>query len=428
MDRKSVANPPLRQSPPPEARAAGCPFSIPMKQDEVLTKQLEDQFDEMRRQGSLAWAQFPYGAINDGQGWVATGYNEIKAILNDNRFSLAKQADGDYPRARVVEVGVPFPHSFVVVDPPKNAERRRTLMKHLTPKRVNALRPFTEKVVSDCLDEIEAQGQGADLLPGLVRQVPLLLLCELLGAPPAERHIYVDYAHNYVSSNYKTMDEAMVALDVIRGYFAELCRRKREKPGADLISAMLADIEVGGVWTNEELENFGFVLLTAGHDSTASVISCVLYWLIHDRELFARLRADPDLVPKAVEEFLRLLPIGVPGTRVRVALEDVEFGDVLVKKDETVLATPHAGNIDPSVFERPREFDLDRENLGQHIGFGFGSHFCVGSQLARMDIEMILRGLTQRFETLGPEVFEEDWLEKARTRGPKAMKVRWTKG
>ena len=426
MDTKAAEIPP-KQSPAPEQRAAGCPFSIPMKQDEVLTKQLEDQFDEMRQDGSLAWAQLPYGKINDGQAWVATGYHEVKAILNDNRFSLARQADGDYPRARVIEVGEPMPDSFTVVDPPKNAERRRTLMEHLTPQRVKALRPFTEKLVGDCLDDVEAQGQGADLLPSLVRKVPLLLICQLIGAPPEERHIFAGHAHNYVSSNYKSVEDAQAGLDVIKGYFAELCRRKRVDPGDDLISAMLRDIEVEGVWTREELEGFGFVLLTAGHDSTASVISCILYWLIHNPDLFARLRDEPDSVPKAVEEFLRLIPVGVPGTRARVALEDVEFGDVLVKKDESVLAIPHAGNLDPSVFERPREFDLDRENLGQHIGFGFGAHFCVGSQLARMDIEMVLRGLTRRFKTLGPEVFDPDWLEKARTRGPKTMKVRWSR-
>ena len=414
---------PLKTSPDIAAR---CPFSIPMHQDEVLIEGLDDQFDAMRKQGSLAWTQFPYGTVNDGKGWVATRFKDVKAILNDPRFSLAKQADDDYPRARVIEVGGPFPHSFVVMDPPSNAERRRTLLKHLTPERVKALRPVTERLVDECLDEIEAEGQGADLLPGLVRRVPLLLLCELLGAPPEERHIYVDYAHNYVSSKYKTVDDAMEALDVIKTYFAELCRRKRIEPGDDLISALQHDIEVKGLWTNEELEGFGFVLLTAGHDSTASFISATLFWLLHNPEVFARLRAEPDLVPKAVEEFLRLIPIGVPGTRARVALEDVQVGDTLVRRNESILAVPHAGNLDPSVYSNPREFDLDRKGEAQHIGFGFGPHFCVGSLLAKMDIEMVIRGLTRRFATLEPAHFDPDWQIRARTRGPVTMKVRWT--
>lgn len=426
-EASEAANATLRTSPPKEERAAKCPFNIPMKQDEVLTKELEDQFDVMREQGPLAWAQLPYGSVDGGQAWVATGFKEVKNILMDNRFSIAQQAEGDYPRGRVIEVGEPFPNSFIVMDPPVQSERRRTLMKHLTPQRVNALRPYTEQLVSDCLDEVEAEGQGADLLPNFVYKVPLFLLCELLGAPPEERHIYVDYAHDLVASRFNTVEESVVAFDTIKGYFKELCRRKRETPGDDLISALLHDTEVNGTWTTEELDGVGTVLLMAGHDSTSSFISNCLYWLVHNPEVFTRLRNEPDLVNKAVDEFLRFLPIGVPGTRARVAMEDVEIGGTLVRKNETVLAIPHAGNIDPKVYECPREFSLDREKPAQHIAFGFGAHFCVGSQLARMDIEMILRGVTQRFKSLEPADFDPQWFEKSRTRGPKSLQVKWTK-
>lgn len=419
--------PHLRLSPDPDERRKGCPFSIPMKQDEVLLEAMDDQFDAMRPLGPLTWSQMPYGTINDGQAWVATGFETVKSVLADNRFSVAQQARGDYPRARVFEVGPPFPVSFVTMDPPMLAGRRRTLLKHLTARRIEELRPATGRFVAECLDRVEALGQGADLREELNFKVPLLLLCELMGAPPEERHIYLEHAHNYVSSRFATIEEGMEALNVIKGYFIDLCRRKRENPGDDLISAMLHDAEVKGEWPVEELEAFGFVLLTAGHDSTGSVINCIVYWLIHNPEVFARLRAEPDLVPKAVDEFLRLMPVGVPATRTRVALEDVPVGDVLVRKDESVLAIPHAGNIDPAVYSHPREFDLDRTEEMPHIAFGYGAHFCVGAQVARMDIEMVLRGLTQRFATLGPMEFDPDWKAKSLTRGPKRMPVLWTR-
>lgn len=416
-----------RLSPDPAQRRKGCPFSIPMKQDDVLLEAMDDQFDAMRPLGSLTWTQMPYGTINDGQAWVATGFETVKTVLADNRFSVAQQARGDYPRARVFEVGPPFPPSFVIMDPPEIAGRRRTLLKHLTAKRVDALRPATARFVSDCLDRVEAAGQGADLRDELNFRVPLLLICELMGAPAEERHIYMEHAHNYVSSRFATIEEGMEALNVIKAYFVDLCQRKRANPGNDLISAMLHDVEVRGLWPTEELEAFGFVLLTAGHDSTGSVINCCVNWLIHNPDDFARLRAEPDLVPRAVDEFLRLMPVGVPATRTRVALEDVQVGDVLVRKDESVLAIPHAGNIDPAVYACPRTFDLDREETVPHIAFGHGAHFCIGAQLARMDIEMVLRGLTERFATLEPYEYDPDWRIRSLARGPRTMPVRWTK-
>jgi nocardicin N-oxygenase len=289
------------------------------------------------------------------------------------------------------------------------------------------LRPFTEKLVEDCLDELESRGPGADLMKEIVHKVPLYLLCELLGAPPEERHIYVNQAHGFVASRYSTIEEAGEALGTIKSYFASLCRRKQQDPGNDLISALLRDIEVNGMWSQEELEGVGTVLLMAGSDSTASFIANSLYWLVHSPDIFSRLHDNPDLIPKAVDEFLRLLPVGVAPPRARVALEDVQFGDTLVRKDESVLPIPHAGNLDPKVYKCPRDFDLDREKPAQHVAFGFGAHFCVGSQLARMDIEVILRGITRRFKSLEPITFDPSWIEKSRTRGPKRLQVKWTK-
>lgn len=425
VNQAGAVSAPLRTSP--DLKSA-CPFAIPMHQDLVLTQDLENQFDEMRRQGSLAWTQFPYGTISDGKGWVATRYDDVKAILNDTRFSMSEKNNGDYPRPRIVEAaGAHQPVNFMSMDPPESMARRRTLLKHLTPEKANELRPVVERLVSEALDQIEAEGQGADLLPGLIRRVPLMLICELLGAPPEERHIFASHAHDIVASKHKTMDEAMVAVNTINGYFAELCQRKLDNPGNDLISALQHDMEVKGIWTDAEMKVLGFAILTAGHDSTASVTANTVHWLLHNPDLFARLRAEPDLVPRAVEEFLRLVPNGVPGTRTRVALEDIQVGDTLVRKGEVVLAVPHAANLDPEVFENPREFNLDRESEERQIAFGFGPHFCIGSLLAKMDIEMIVRGLTQRFKTLEPEQFDPDWQKHARTRGPATMKVRWTK-
>lgn len=403
-----------------------CPFAIPGQQDKVQTSQLEEQFDRMRGEGALTRASFPYGTRNDGVGWVATGYKEAKFILTDNRFSLAQQRQGDYPRARAMEVGGAMPLTFIGMDPPEHSERRRTLMKHLTHGRVQSLRAYTERVVEQCLDDIEREGHGADLLAGFAHTVPLLLLCELLGAPPEERDHYVQHARDIVSSRL-TAEQAADAFNIIKEYFRTLVDRKRKSPGDDLISDLLTDTEIKGLWSSEELEGVGTVLLLAGHDSTSAFMANALYWLVHSPETYAELRVNPASIPKAIDEFLRLLPVGVPGARTRVALEDVQVGDRLVRRDESVLAVTHAANLDPSIFPCPREFDATRGNQSQHIAFGFGGRFCPGAALAKMDIEMMLRGLTARFETLEPIEFDPDWREKSRTRGPESLRVKWQK-
>lgn len=404
--------------------AGVCPFSIPGNQHEVRTATLESQFEKMREEGAVTRASFPYGTRNDGIGWVATAYKEAKFILTDNRFSLAQQASGDYPRARALEVGGAMPRSFIAMDPPEHSERRRTLMKHLTHSRVQSLRPYTERVVERCLDDIEQEGQGADLIAKFVNTVPLLLLCEMLGAPPEERDLYVQHARDLVSSRL-TAEEAGAAFNIIKDYFQVLVERKRQSPGDDLISDLLTDTEVKGLWSGEELEGVGTVLLLAGHDSTSAFMANALYWLVHSPETYAQLRADPALILKAIDEFLRLLPVGVPGARTRVAIEDVQVGDRLIRRDEAVLAVPHAANLDPAVFKCPNEFDIGRGNQGQHIAFGFGGRFCPGAALAKMDIEIMLRGLIARFETLEPIRFDPAWREESRTRGPDTLQVKW---
>jgi nocardicin N-oxygenase len=267
-------------------------------------------------------------------------------------------------------------------------------------------------------------GPGADLIPNLAFRVPLLLLCELLGAPAGERDLFVGPAHDIVTGRLSA-EQSAIAFDVVKSYFKSLVDRKRTNPGSDLISDLLLDTEVNAVWTEEELYGVGSVLLLAGHDSTSVFVSNLLYWLVHNPAVYVRLRREPENIPRAVEEFLRFLPVGVPGARTRVTLEDVQVGDTLVCRDASVLAVTHAANLDPRVFPCPRDFDMDREMPASHLAFGFGSRFCPGAQLARMDTTAIVRGLVSRFESLEPVDADPDWLQKSTTRGPKSLCVRW---
>jgi len=406
--------------------ASECPFSIPAKQDEVRTLEFDNQLDVMRAKGSLCPAKMPFGSLNNGLGWVASQHQAVKNVLKDNRFSIAYQLTGDYPRARVAEVGDPFPHSFIDMDPPEHTNHRRVLMKHMTPSRVNGLRQFTADYVDACIDHVFAFGPGADLKAMITQKVPLAILRELLGVSSGEQFDFSQQAHDFVSQRHANAQETAAALDIVKDYFKRLVAEKENNPGDDLLSALIHDVEVKGSWTREELDNVGTILLIGGFDSSAGFLASMVNWLVHDPAVFQMLKDDESLVTPAMEEFLRLLPVGVPGTRTRIATQDVTLGDTTVKKGQSVLAIPHAANMDPDFFEDPYEFRLDRPKGPSHIAFGFGAHLCPGSPLARMDIETVMRGILKRFDRLEPFVANANWKQESLMRGPRTIQVKWS--
>jgi cytochrome P450 len=167
-------------------------------------------------------------------------------------------------------------------------------------------------------------------------------------------------------------------------------------------------------------------LLAAGHETTTSQLPNFFYVLLTHPQEWQRLVDDPALIPSAVEELMRYVPLGVGASIPRYALEDVAFGDVIVKAGEPVLVALAAANRDPDVFDRPDTLDLQRPS-NPHIGFGHGAHHCVGAQLARLDLQVALRVLIERMPGLTPAVPPEelDWKRGRLVRGLSALPVTW---
>lgn len=401
------------------------PIDLPAKQDIVETRPLEMAYIvENRSDATAVRAEFPFG----GEGWLITKYDVVKEVLSDNRFGLEIVKElGTHPRIRQIELGPPFPPSFNEYDPPKHTEKRAQLMKHLTFKRVRALLPATEEIIEAQLDEMESFGNPVDIVEHFSKILPVLVFGHLVGIDRSEHHRFLGAAQNFGNAKAASPEEAAAALNQLKDYFRELVARRRAEPGDDLISALIKDTETLGKWTESELEAVGMVLLMAGHDATAAMLGGILEWLSHDAQLFERLRRSPEDFKPMFEEFLRFIPAGLAGTRTRIALEDVQLGDVLIRQGESVLAVVHAANFDESVFPDPADFQADRNLAQPQVAFGHGPHACAGQQLARMEIVAAVQAILRRYKTFENVDQSADWAEHRMLRGPHRVDVKWEK-
>ena len=397
------------------------PYPMQSRQDVIVESDLDRELGTLLNEyGPVVPAIMPFG---EGRAWIAIGYDETQQVLSDERFVVWKHRGNNYPRLRFNEGHKPpFRMAFDKMDGPEQVARRRVLARHLSVKRVMGMRDSSRAKIERFLDEFIELGPDANLVTDFVERVPLSIIADLLGVPSEETDVFLEAALDHMNGRVVSEEQAYAHITRVNDYFDTLVARRRRDPGDDLISALITDVD-GGTWDDEELGGVGFVLLTAGHDATAAIIGGTLYWLAHDPERYAYLRDNREALPRAIEEFLRVIPAGT-GTRVRIAVEDVEIGGVVVKKDDGIHPLVHPANMDPRAFSNPRELDLARDE-GTHLRFGFGSHACPGSQLARMEIREVLGAVLDRFEEFTAVDPDPEWRQHLLMRGPKSLRVSW---
>lgn len=387
-------------------------YSLPTKQGEIRTLDMEEDLSFLRSQGPLVRVTFPFG----GDGWVVTTYEESRALLADPRLSLAEAARGQYPHLRAGENRPEF-YSFMQMDPPEHGKHRSVLGRHMTVKRVNELRVHAQAIVDEILDRVEASPQPVDLVAELSSSLPIRLLCKMLGVPENEQDTFVQPALDFTGGMLTSAEEVDAALGQMRDYFLGLVDLRREYPGDDIFSALVRDATAEG-WSEHELYGTGVILLLAGHDAPAGMLGAILHILANDPQLYARLRADPAAVRPAIEEFLRFIPNGVSGVRARIALERIEIGGVVIEPGDAVLPLMHSANFDEAAFACPHLLDVERKQPKPHMTFGFGPHGCMGNQVARMELDVALTSVLARFSRLEAVPTEHDWREDMMLRGP----------
>jgi cytochrome P450 len=328
---------------------------------------------------------------NGSDVWALTRHEDIRAMLTDPRFSSDRRNPG-FPQLFGQRRATTVPPSLIGMDPPEHGQARRAVVGEFTVKRMAALRPRIQQIVDDHIDAILAGPRPADLVQALSLPVPSLVICEMLGVPYAD-HDYFQSRSTLIFRRTISADERTDAIDELRAYIAGLVAKKELEPGDDLLSRQL---EKG--LHHEEVVSLGFLLLIAGHETTANMISLGVVGLLEHPEALATITEDPAKTPNAVEELLRYFTIAefVPS---RVAVEDVEIGGVLIRAGEGVLVLGNAANHDPEAFEAPDELDVERA-ARHHIAFGFGAHQCLGQNLARMELEIVFDTLFRRIPEL----------------------------
>jgi cytochrome P450 len=360
------------------------------------------------------------------EGWLVTGYDAARELLADTRFSSRQDLGVLHMPYEVpgmpstVEPSPQEPGVFLAMDPPDHTRLRRTLTGAFTVKRTKQLEEHVVEIAERRLDEMARLTPPVDLVREFALPVPSLVICELLGVPYADREDFQTHSAKFMEREV-TLEDKMAAYTGLTGYLGELVERKRADPDDDILSDLARNDDL----SVEELTGMAFLLLLAGHETTANVLALGAFALLEHPEQLAELRADPNLMPDAVEEIMRYL--SVADVFMRYAAEDVELGGEAIPAGSTVVVSLLAANRDPRRFEDPDALDVRRRARG-HLSFGHGVHQCLGQQLARVEMRAGFEGLLRRFPTLRLAVPADEVRLKTDMNiyGVHALPVTWT--
>ncbi|MEV4312478.1 cytochrome P450 [Actinocrispum sp. NPDC049592] len=354
--------------------------------------------------------------------WLVTRYDEVAAGLGDARLVMSAPAieaelvaRGELPQ-RFGSMFQRRTKSLLSTDPPDHTRLRKLVARSFTARRVEDLRPRAEKVCAELADAMAASsGQPVDLVGAYAFPLPVLMICELLGVPADDREQFRTWTNAIVfdQGDKASMDAYRTAVASLDSYFGVLVEKKRSDPGDDLTSALVAEDQL----EPDELRMMLSLLLVAGHETTVNLIGNSVLTLLRNPYQLALLRANPSLVPAAVDECLRLAgPVAF--SSMRFATTDIPLPDMTIPAGSVVALGLWTADHDPTHFPQPYRFDITRTG-NSHLAFGRGVHFCVGAPLARMEAEVAIGTLLRRFTSLALAVPETELVWRpANTRGP----------
>ncbi|WP_432072602.1 cytochrome P450 family protein [Streptomyces wuyuanensis] len=362
------------------------------------------------------------------EAWLVTRYEDGLAALSDVRLS-SDVRDASDPR---LMQQLPSTERESMVsnmlrsDPPDHTRLRRLVSKAFTARRVAEMRPRIQEITDRLIDELLPTGR-AELVADFALPLPVTVISELLGVALDDRHEFQRWTDDMLLRRAEMPDPAVVdaAWQHMRAYLTGLIAEKRARPGDDLISALITARDEEGRLNEDELIAMAFLLLVAGYITTVNLIgSGVAALLAHPGQL-ALLRDAPELLPGAVEEFLRYDGPVNPGI-ARFAREDVEIAGVTIPRGATVLIASAIADRDPSRFADPDRLDVTRRD-NAHLAFGHGIHYCLGAPLARLEGQIAIGTVLRRLPDLALAVRPEelDW-RPGGLRGPARLPVTFT--
>ncbi|WP_068186808.1 cytochrome P450 [Mycobacterium sp. UM_CSW] len=341
-------------------------------------------------------------------GWVTADARIVRDVLRDDRFRTPKPWDRSpfpvvqrmFAKTNPGVLNGVEPPSLLVADPPEHARLRRLVSRAFTPRAIEGLRQGIQEIADALLDDLEGSNQ-CDLIAAYASQIPIAVIVEMLGISRDEAPYLQTFAEpgtkilNSTSPSWREYRTAVAALREFENFLgAHIERLRRGRAEDSILSAVVHD----GDLTETEVRMFAGLLLGAGFITTTHAFGNAVVALVGHCDQLARLQEHPEGWPNAVEEVLRY--DSVAHIAARVATETVEIDGHTVQEGSTMFLLIGGANRDPAVFERPNEFDTARGNAREHIGFGSGIHSCLGASLARMELQIGLQALFERFPQL----------------------------
>ncbi len=309
---------------------------------------------------------------------------------------------------------------LISLDPPDHTRIRGLASRAFTPRVVERLRPSIEALATRLLDELAPDG-GAELIESYCYRFPVIVICDLLGVPSEDHERFGAWVPDVVAgldaasvTSRRVRERADAAAVGLDRYLRAAVDRRRADPADDLLSALIAAADGEDRLTEDELVAFAALLLIAGHETTANLMGNGLLHLWRHADQFHRWRTEPDLRPSGVEELLRYdSPVQLVQ---RIAVEPIHVGNVTIAPGRFIIVLLGAANRDPQRFSEPERLDLGRDE-GPPLSFGFGIHHCIGAPLARVEAEVALGALFDRFPRLRVELPAPRWKPTLISRG-----------
>jgi cytochrome P450 len=362
-----------------------------------------------------------------------TRYEDSSLLMRDRRMGK----DYTEPEALIRRFGptamqepavVELSHMMLMRDPPDHTRLRGLVTKVFTARKIEEMRPGIQAITDRLLDKVVGHGE-MDAIRDLAFPLPVLVICELLGIPEADRARFVTATAsgaallNPVPPTREELDRANEGTLATGAYFESLFEQRRKEPRDDLLTLLVQAEEAGDRLSTQELRANVTLLFAAGHETTVNLIGNGIWSLLTNASQWAAIRDEPALIPNAIEEILRYeCPVQAVA---RTVAEPIEFGGIEFQKGELIVALIGAANRDPEVFPDPDRLDVTRERL-KPLSFGGGIHFCIGAQLARIEAEVVFSTLLRRMPELTLRGGEAPaWRQSFTLRGLTTLPVGW---
>jgi cytochrome P450 len=334
-------------------------------------------------------------------GYFVTHYDDVVAMLRDRRLHQLARILAELNGVTDERFLARRRTSILTAEGDEHTRLRRLVAPAFTPKSADRFRPFMRTVIAGLVDEISPRGR-CDLVAEVCEPYPIPIICELLGAPKEDWKLFSRWAADVLRVFNGNLNEdlpvIMQAQDELDEYVRDLIEVRRQQPGDDLLTDLIAAEEAGDRLSTDELAMLAEAVLIAGTDTTRNQLGLAVAMFAGHQDQWALLAERPELAPRAVEESMRVL--GAVRNTGRIVTEDVVYRDVLFPAGTLVFPGLAAGNLDPSTFAEPERFDITRQGGSAQLTFGSGIHVCLGAALARAELQEALPLLARRMPEL----------------------------